>query len=131
MGLDNGIRVKHVGINDYEKLDINNKDEVSCADEEDAIDICYFRKCWGLRNRIVGLLHTKDELTLIEAEDIPAIIRCVADFLDERTWEEEGESIWTFQEIKSSLVDAITKLSLLKVYLQTHPKAEAYFLDSY
>lgn len=65
MGLDNGIVIR----------DKNTNKE---------IEVCYWRKYWSLRNRIMNTLHINDEggtEKVLSVEDISAIRKIIADFI--------------------------------------------------
>lgn len=133
MGLDNGIILETddksildelFGLDEYEKNRFLKTGEVHIA---------YWRKCWGIRNEIISILHMKqDECEHpVEEDDIPAIIRGLYKFLKHDYWEENGDSIWTYDEIIDNLFSQILNLKWLQKYLKTHPDVKCYFYDSY
>lgn len=138
MGLDNGIRLKlpKVGdefelpedfpteLDDYEKKEFKRSGEFHVA---------YWRKCWGIRAAIIGVLHMNaDEYEHpVEADDLPALRRELTKFLKPDYWEENADSIWLYDEYFDNMLDIIFNLKWLEKYLKEHPEAHAYFYDSY
>lgn len=134
MGLDNGIILKlsekklpedfPTELDNYEKNNIERDGEFHVA---------YWRKCWGIREAIIGVLHMKaDEYRHpVEAEDLPALRRELVKFLKPDYWEENADSIWTYEEYYENMLDIILNLKWLEKYLKTHPDDSAYFYDSY
>ena len=76
-------------------------------------------------------MEEKDYEHFIDAEDIPALIRGILSLFDKDEWNKFNESIWTFEEIRESLITDICNLMLLKKYMETHPNIKVYFYDSY
>ena len=52
------------------------------------------------------------------------------DLLYPENWDED-KSIWTYDEIKDSLLVDIANLKMLYVCMRKNPNIEAYFYDSY
>ena len=52
MGLDNGIIVKNKYKELLEELGPDNWGKYKSKDDDD-YDLCYWRKCWGIRNAII------------------------------------------------------------------------------
>ena len=132
MGLDNGFRLKNVKrhwIPEFVELPFSAKET---WDEQD-VELVYWRKCWGLRAAVLRVLHAKPDAyeSEVEAEDIPAIIRAITPFMSKEYWEDEGESIWTFEEKFPHLVQDLVNLKWLEGYLKEHPESKCYFYDSY
>lgn len=135
MGLDNGIILKLSSKRIPEDFTKTNAWWMS-TDEDVAkdgnLDICYWRKCWGIRAAILGVLHVGEGCEHpVEAEDLPAIRRELVKFLNPTYWEENGDSIWTYEEIYESLLDDLLNLKWLERYLKKHPEDSAFFYDSY
>lgn len=128
MGLDNGIRIK---INKIEgKLPWFVELEPSFNGKE--IEVCYWRKCWGIRDEILKLCHFENQYYYeLESEDIPAIIRVLGNFMDREYWNERADSIWTYDEYLPQNTHNILNLLWLKDYMDEHPEVECYFYDSY
>lgn len=129
MGLDNGFRLKYVDRTTIPNF-IHYKDDFMGENE---VELVYWRKCWGLREVVMGVLHmtNTDYEKRVEAEDIPAILRALYPFLSKEYWEENADSIWTFEESISNFTQDILNLKWLKGYLEEHPNVECYFYDSY
>lgn len=131
MGLDNGFVVhglKRKDIPLFVKLpfDFDLKD--------DSIEIAYYRKCWGLRNMIVNTLHMPSDgyETKVDSEDLAAILRKITPFFKEDYWENEGDSIWTFDEaFEFTLLQQTINLKWLYSYMLEHPEVTCVFYDSY
>lgn len=132
MGLDNGIRInkKYRG----EELNLPWFVEI-----DEFQDICYWRKCWGIRDDIVRILHMGDDggEQNLDAEDIPAIIRVIKKYITggQEYWDENGRSIWEFSEIKDRLLQSFMNLLWLKGELERREQEGindfVYFYDSY
>ena len=131
MGLDNGIILK---VNP-ENISITNKliklDKT--YDDNPNIEICYWRKCWGVRNAIVNKFHFKQEggEHKLDIEDIPVIIKILFSFCGQTEWEEKADSIWEWEEFKDTLRQQILNLTWLYDYMLANPDVEVYFYDSY
>ena len=128
MGLDNGFRVEGL-----KQSDIPSFVKIPWSYGNGEIDLVYWRKCWGLRAVVLGVLHSKpDEYEIqVKAEDIPAIIREIKPFFNAETWEEDGNSIWEFDEIFDNLFQSVINLMWLETYLRENPDVKCYFYDSY
>ena len=132
MGLDNGFVVRGIPKNKipcYVRLPFDDEDE------DGSITIAYWRKCWGIREAILKVLHPKkDEYTInVDAEDLPAIIRSLMKFCSKEYWEENGDSIWEFEEIfEFSLLQQIINLKWLYFYMnEATEEVTCYFYDSF
>lgn len=128
MGLDNGIILRDVNPKELVVNKLINLDNL----EDTSAEICYWRKCWGIRNAIVGKLHFNDnEESKLDAEDIPVIIKILFDFYGQTEWEEDADSIWEWDEFKDTLRQQIFNLMWLYDYMLEHSDAEVIFYDSY
>lgn len=140
MGLDNGItlrtrnseqvlsaRREYTTIEPYES-EFNNDGWVN-------FEICYWRKCWGLRNRILAAIsNTKEEeyeydLTIKDLKEIRKVIFNILCEPDE--WEEDGGSIWEFNDMIPHLARNIVNISWLIEFMEEHPNCNVQFYDSY
>lgn len=130
MGLDNGIIARKVN-----KKDIPTFVKDGYKDfKEDAMEVAYWRKCWGIREAMASVGHPIDDNIYdfpIEREDIPAIVRELYKFLDKSYYEENADSIWEFDEIIDNLFQQIINLKWLEGYMEDHPDVEVEFYDSY
>lgn len=131
MGLDNGFILRGVKRTEIPSFVVLPFDGGSRDDE---VEIVYWRKCWGLRNMITQVLHMDKDTyeAKVEAEDLRAILRKMPQFFDKTYWEDEGDSIWTFEEaFENILLQQTINLYWLESYLSEHPDKECYFYDSY
>jgi hypothetical protein len=129
MGLDNAIRLR-----DCYPEDIDFPWYVKPSfDGVGFVDVCYWRKCWGIRKEIFDICQASvnEYMTPISAEMIPSIMKCLEKFLKEDYWNENAESIWTYEQMFSEILQQIKNLCWLKEYLEQHPEAHCYFIDSY
>lgn len=128
MGLDNGIILRDVNPKELVVNKLINLDNL----EDTSAEICYWRKCWGIRNAIVEKLHFNDnEESKLDVEDIPVIIKILFDFYGQTEWEENADSIWEWDEFKDTLRQQIFNLMWLYDYMLAHLDAEIIFYDSY
>ena len=129
MGLDNGFILRTESAVDapafVELFDYEFKDN--------EVEVVYWRKCWGLRDAVLKVLHAGDADYHIDvaAEDIPAIIRAIKPFFNKEYWDENADSIWEYVEFFDNLVQTVFNLYWLQSYLMEHPDASCYFYDSY
>ena len=100
---------------------------------DNEVEICYWRKCWGLRNAFIHtnfLVEDPDtceyRLSIKEVDYLRALIVTYLKHPEE--WD---NSIWSFDEIKHSLYDQRWNLFLLHFWMKKHPDAEVIFYDSY
>ena len=139
MGLDNGV---HLIVK--EKLDLDDWmifpewakiefDEYSTEHYKDGYyyDICYWRKCWDLRERLMSAIDGKDQSKspIDKPSQIDGMIDEIIYYL--KNPEEWDRSIWELDEIVPILAQDIINLGWLKKYMEEHPKARAEFYDSY
>ena len=129
MGLDNGFTLKNVDKTTIPKF--IQYDDTYMGENE--LELVYWRKCWGLREVVMNVLHMGDQDygKQVEAEDIPAILRKLYPFLSKEYWEENADSIWSFEEKVESFTHDILNLTWLEGYLREHPEVECDFYDSY
>lgn len=114
MGLDNGIELR------------THKETLRYR--SDSIEICYFRKCWGIRDEILGVLgNNHPDYSLIEcgggtyeldSKDVKDIKKIIKRFLDEDYFNDYADSkIFTYEEYKPILKKAYNNLRWLRWYL--------------
>ena len=135
MGLDNGFIVTS------NKRKITRDMLPSCLDypfdskydDDKGPEIIYWRKNWGLRNQIVHLCRTNDDFYYIidDVKQVEDIIKIITYFLDEKIWDNEGQSIWTYDEIKATLKNNIADLTVIKNFMVDNPDVFLLFYDSY
>lgn len=139
MGLDNGIVL-------YTKQKLEQKD--LCAGVEFVLDnkkdeksfysydICYWRKCFGLRRSIVncfdrlGILNENDTYEL-NTQAISDIITKLCSILAHPYEWDESDSIWTLNELSATFAIDIINLAWLQKFLLNHSASYAIFYDSY
>ena len=94
-------------------------------------EICYWRKCWNVRNLISRCLGGIEDCgyTSIEREDIPKIIS-VLKSLNADNWNDYGGSIWEWEEQEERNGYHIEDLEYLYM-LMGHHDMDVYFYDSY
>ena len=116
MGLDNGIIIKNK--NDTKKE-----------------EICYWRKCWNIRRLIFDCItpDNKEEwcsefrLSLNDLMDIYYALKS----LNKENWNDNGGSIWEWEEIKKGLKNDIKEINKLIKRMKRQPNLEIIFYDSY
>lgn len=134
MGLDNGIVLK---IDEFPKDFYTEKSDFGTSSYDEKakeLNIAYWRKCWGIREAILNIVgrNNLDEFEYkIEWDDVPAIIRALKNFLNEKYWNDSADSIWEYEEYIDTMIDIILNLKWLEKYLKDHKDAECYFYDSY
>ena len=137
MGLDNGFYVKSnkrqitremlpTGIKYPFDTDYNNE-----------VEILYWRKNWGLRNRIMATFDwyklpvEQYKFEIDNPMQVLTVIEIIASFLDEEKWEDEGNSIWSYTEIRPVLIQNIINLALIHAFMCENPDVFLEFYDSY
>ena len=136
MGLDNGICVRR---NEYtNNIKELKRFEDDCDKEHKYnFEICYWRKCWNVRSKIIFALmceyNDNRESGLLTIDDIQNIIDVLKSF-NSKNWQEDGESIWDWDDedypysrkIKQDIKNLKYLIKLMKKY-----DLEVYFYDSY
>lgn len=129
MGLDNGVIVRGVKRNElspfmrypYEK------------DYHEGVEVCYWRKCWGLRGRFLREAYPNWDYEQyhfhMTEREVNILLRIIRHYL--RHPEDWDQSIWEFDEIKPHLHRQQWNLVLLRTWMRKHPDAYVYFYDSY
>ena len=129
IGLDNGVIVRGVKRKDLPRF-IKYPFE---KDYNDGVEVCYWRKCWGLRNwflRTAFPNRSADEWEFkCGVTEITYLWRIVIHYLENP--EDWDNSIWDFDEIKSALKEQKRNLFWLRIWMKLHPDAEVIFYDSY
>ena len=99
------------------------------------VEILYWRKNWGLRNVVVHTFPTEDESDcyyLIETpQQVFELIRIIVPFMSKEKWEEDGDSIWDYDEILPILQQNIINLALIASFMKNNPDVYLIFYDSY
>lgn len=130
MGLDNGIELR------THKETLHHR--------SNNIEICYFRKCWGIRDEILGILkdnHSNYNFSEIgggmydlDSKDVKNIKKIIKRFLDEDYFNDYADSkIFTYEEYKPILKKAYKNLKWLRWYLWlcSSNVRRLWFYDSY
>lgn len=103
-------------------------------DFDDEVEIVYWRKNWGLRNAVLGALeNAKDggDTTIDTLDQIFTIMKVIISFMDKKTWDEDGGSIWEYEDIKPVLQRDILNLSIIAAFMTQNPDVYLVFYDSY
>lgn len=136
MGLDNGIIVKsnkrQLTRNDLPTGIVYPFNE----DYQNSIEIVYWRKCWGIRNEIMNtfgwrFIEDQYQFEIDTPEQVFKLIEIIASWLDEKRWDEEGNSIWEYDTMRSTLIANIVNLSMIYIYMFSNPDVYLEFYDSY
>ena len=129
MGLDNSIEVKR---NEYtDTLPELQRFNVEW-DTKYEFEICYWRKCWNIRNDIISILGNRwnDNFeTPLTSEDIDKIIVALKS-LNAKNWYNHGSSIWEWDEYDDHIKCDIKKLKQLRKLMKKYD-LEVVFIDSY
>lgn len=130
MGLDNEIKIRKKNLNSSIIL---NESFIPLDYE-----VCYWRKCWGIRDDIIHYLHktyeTQEDLYEYELTlaDLQAIYDILLSWYDKKKWKQSGRSIWSWKTMKEQLRYDCNRLAYLiakkEVYGDDLP---IYFYDSY
>lgn len=137
VGLDNGIYVK----SNHRKITREMLPEgiVYPWDEkfdssEGGVEILYWRKNWGLRNAVLQLFSYEKDKYGHEIEtpgQVFELIKIIIHFLDKEIWDDEGDSIWEYDEIKPVLQQNIINLTTIASFMMNNPDIYLEFYDSY
>lgn len=138
MGLDNGVIVRST----HRKLTraILPEGLIYPFDkdyEDDGIEILYWRKNWGLRNAIlnsnaVNSMSTNEyEFSIDTPTQVFELIKIIVSFMNKETWEEDGDSIWDYEEILPILEQNVINLAIIAGFMQNNSDVYLIFYDSY
>lgn len=131
MGLDNGIVVTKSKLADKIFKDEKRFYYFECAEE---YEIVYWRKCWNLRTavqNITGRFFDNNEQIALSIDDIAKLIKYLKN-LNKKNWEDDGSSIWEWEEYKDKIKQDIKNLKYLLRYMKKYYlKLEVWFYDSY
>lgn len=134
MGLDNGIII--IRNNYSNKIKALKRFTVSYdKDETYPFEVCYWRKCWNVRDNILDIVGIENECQGRFYLDVPMIeeIILVLKSYNKKTWEYGGwsGSIWEWSEYKKANRRHIRNLKRLIKTMGKYPELEVYFYDSY
>lgn len=76
-------------------------------------------------------MEPNDSETPVEAEDVLPIVKILMQYLNEKYYDENADSIWEYEDYKDNIQQSIINLLWLKMYMESHPEVTAYFYDSY
>ena len=137
MGLDNGFYVKS------NKRQITREVLPSIIkypfekDYNGNVEIVYWRKNWGLRYGVLDILgkrfasESEYRFEIDKPETVEEIIQLLAEFLNPEKWEEDGQSIWTAEEVRPGLLRDIINLAAIHTFMCENPDVYLEFYDSY
>lgn len=138
MGLDNGIMLKLNIIDKGIKVP-------KCFIHENwyepgEYEVCYWRKCWGVRNKIITEVFNEktypDKYEFeVMPDDVLKIIKVLKYYDNEKNWNNDNSTIWWYKEnkIHKQIREQIKCLKKLYSFLRKYPKEDmvCYFYDSY
>lgn len=130
MGLENSFYITNIK---REEIPLWVKLPLERDDKDEAQDIVYFRRCWGIRNEILRVLHSsgKEYEIPVEKDDLLLIIKIFMKYLNEVYYNENANSIWEFEEAYDNIQQSIINLIWLKTYMDKHSDVMCHFCDSY
>ena len=136
MGLDNGVIVRST----HRKLTraMLPEELIYPFDKDygdDGIEILYWRKNWGLRDKVTEAFPLCDDSNwehLIEtSQQVFELIKIIVSFMNKETWEEDGDSIWDYDEILPILQRDVINLAIIASFMKNNPDVYLVFYDSY
>lgn len=139
MGLDNGLLLYTKGPIDFPKEIADYITNLSVDLRSPfpyKYELCYWRKCWNLRREIghaIGAASIeyigKSWLTISEVKNIWHAINQLS---SKHAWE-NGDSIWSWTEIKDHLARDLLIIDWLIYFMRHHDESEymVEFYDSY
>ena len=136
MGLDNGIYVKSNRRN-LTREDMPQGIVFPFDEDYNGIEILYWRKNWGLRNAVMSHFGWRSSsvdqyyFNIETPSQVLEFIEIIASFLDEERWEDEGNSIWSYEEERPNLIQNIINLALIHAFMCENPDVYLVFYDSY
>lgn len=138
MGLENSIVLKVNILNKNIKVPkcFNHEEWY----EQGEYEVCYWRKCWGVRNKIITEVFKRktfpDEYTFeIAPDDVINIIKILKYYDNKKNWNRDNSTIWWYKEdkIHKHIRKQIKCLRKLYSFLRKYDKKDivCYFEDSY
>ena len=98
------------------------------------LEVAYWRKCWNVRNIIMGILKVRrdnNSYTIITIDDVDAIIAALCK-INKKNWLNCGSTIWEWKEFKRIQRHNIRNLRRLRHMMRKEPDVfEVYFYDSW
>ena len=107
------------------------------TDYNDEVEIVYWRKNWGLRYGVLDIIgkqfanESEYRFEIDKPETVEEIIWLIIEFLNEEKWENEGQSIWTYEEARRGLLRDVVNLVAIQVVMEENPDVYLVFYDSY
>ena len=131
MGLDNGICIRRneKAMRIYDKIKRFDLDYLREGGYD--MDVCYYRKCWNVRNLIsqaIGGIEDNGE-TVLYRGDVHQVIVALKS-LNAKNWNDCGGSIWEWSEQKPNIKQHIKNLKYLYKLMEKYD-IDVYFYDSY
>ena len=134
MGLDNGFYIRSDARQLTREMLPPGIQYPFQIDYDDDIEIIYWRKNWGLRDAIFcrfGNLPNEYITRFDTPEVVLELIDEITSWIDKDKWEEEGRSIWTFEQVLPILLRDLINLSIVYVLMLIAPDIYLEFYDSY
>lgn len=97
-------------------------------------EINYHRKDWSLRNDIIEYFGGENSTGYYNIEtpsQVFDIIRITVSWMDREKWEEDGDSIWDYDEVLPRLQQDIINLAIIASFMKNNPDVYLIFYDSY
>jgi hypothetical protein len=134
MGLDNGICIRRNEYSNSIKALRRFQDSYDKEGKYD-FDLCYWRKCWNVREDIFTAICAETDSQyhfVLDIYDIKEIIKVLKSY-NKKTWIYGGwdGSIWEWPEHKKINRRHIRNLKCLVRLMKKYPELEVYFYDSY
>ena len=131
MGLDTGITIKNVTRAQLPRFNYPFDTDFT----EGEVEVCYWRKWWSFRNRIVNrLCESMDDERYeyrLSISDVRYMRQLLVNYLHHPASFESENNYWTFDDVKYWIRKDIRNLQLLARWMRHHPDKEVYFSDSY
>jgi len=136
MGLENGVVLYTKDPVDVAlPLDFGERSTPTFDGNEYCYSICFWRKCWNIRRDIITALggdYDDGNRDFLDVGDVKAIWHVINHLNKKKRWN-EGDSIWTYKEIRDHLDGDLTALEWL-IYVMRQLNPDNYhveFYDSY
>lgn len=139
MGLDNGLilhsRNMIKAAERPPKVTSLGADEIN-GDPVWDYEICYWRKCWNIRNKVAYALDLPRDYVQkydLSIDDVKQIWHIINKLNSPNIWESEGGSMWDYNEMHDHLDSDLLALEWLIHFMRTHKEDEymVEFYDSY
>ena len=129
MGLDNGILIRNTN-----RKEVCYPFKYSSIEHDSGLTICYWRKCWNLRNAILyginGNTKSNNEYYNLDIHQVKVIRAIIKYYIfHPKAW--ESNNFWEHKEILHILIRDMWNLSVLILYMGRNPNKIVTFYDSY